>query len=427
MPALPAAGSASVARTVATNTLIADRQSSAVRRLLFLTGAVVFVDTLFFAALTPLLPHYAHSLALGKTGAGVLSGAYPAGAFLGAIPSGLVAGRLGVKPTTIVGLTLVAACTILFGLADEAWQLDLARFAQGLASAFSWTGAIGWLVAAAPAGRRGRLIGNAFAAAVVGALFGPVIGGIASVAGIRWTFSAVGLASFGLVAWAALTPGETGHEPQSPVHLVRALGDRRILVAGWFVVLPALLFGVVGVLAPLRLAQLGFGAVAIGAVFLCSAAFEAVNNVLLGRTSDRHGPLPPIFVGLVASIAVAAVLPWPDNRFLLGVLVVAAGLSFGTFFTPGMTLLSNLAESRGLRVGYASALVNLAWAPGQTLGAVGGGALAHATHDAVPYLALAGICALTLLALWRFHASLGLTTPSARESNGSSSPITGDA
>ena len=427
MPALPAAGSASAARTVATKTLIADRQSSAVRRLLFLTSAVVFVDTLFFAALTPLLPHYAHSLGLGKGGAGVLSAAYPAGAFLGAIPSGLVAGRLGVKPTAIVGLTLVAACTILFGLADQAWQLDFARFAQGLASAFSWTGAIGWLVAASPAGRRGRLIGNAFAAAVVGALFGPVIGGVASVAGIGWTFGAVGAASFGLVVWAALTPGDAGHEPQSPVHLVHALGDRRILVAGWFVVLPALLFGVVGVLAPLRLAQLGFGAVAIGAVFLCSAAFEAVNNVVLGRTSDRHGPLPPIFAGLVASIVVAALLPWPGNRFLLAVLVVAAGLSFGTFFTPGMTLLSNLAESRGLRYGYSSALVNLAWAPGQTLGAAGGGALAHATRDAVPYLALAAICALTLLGLWRWHASIGLTTQSAPESSGSSSPITGDA
>jgi MFS family permease len=398
-----------------------------VRRLLFLTGAVVFVDTLFFAALTPLLPHYAQSLGLGKTGAGVLSAAYPAGAFLGAIPSGLVAGRLGVKPTTIVGLTLVATCTILFGVADQAWQLDLARFAQGLASAFSWTGAIGWLVARAPSGRRGRLIGNAFAAAVFGALFGPVIGGIASLAGIGWTFGAVGAASFGLVAWAALTPGEAGHEPQSPMHLVRALGDRRILVAAWFVVLPALLFGVVGVLAPLRLAQLGFGAVAIGAVFLCSAAFEAVNNVMLGRASDRHGPLPPIFAGLVASIVVASLLPWPHNPFLLAVLVVAAGLSFGTFFTPGMTLLSNLAEQRGLRVGYASALVNLAWAPGQTLGAAGGAALAHATRDAVPYLALAAICALTLFALWRSHVSIGLTTPSAPESSSSSSHITGDA
>jgi MFS family permease len=397
------------------------------RKLLFLTGAVVFVDTLFFAALTPLLPHFADSLGLGKTGAGVLSAAYPAGAFLGAIPSGLVAGRLGVKPTTVVGLTLVATCTILFGLADQAWQLDLARFAQGLASAFSWTGAIGWLVAGAPAGRRGRLIGNAFAAAVVGALFGPVIGGVASVAGIGWTFGAVGVASFGLVAWAALTPGEEGHEPQSPAHLVRALGDRRILVAGWFVVLPALLFGVVGVLAPLRLAELGFGAVAIGAVFLCSAAVEAANNVVLGRTSDRHGPLPPIFAGLVASIVVAALLPWSGNRFLLAVLVVAAGLSFGTFFTPGMTLLSNLAEARGLRFGYASALVNLAWAPGQTLGAAGGGALAHATRDAVPYLVLAAICALTLLALWRSHVSIGLTTQSVPESSSSSSPTTGGA
>jgi hypothetical protein len=112
---------------------------------------------------------------------------------------------------------------------------------------------------------------------------------------------------------------------------------------------------------------------------------------------------------------------------VLAVLVVAAGLAFGTFFTPGMTLLSNLAEARGLGFGYSSALVNLAWAPGQTLGAVGGGAMAHATRDAVPYLALAAICALTLLALWRSHASISSTTPSAPESNGSSSPTTGDA
>ena len=45
------------------------------RRLLFLTGAIIFVDTLFFAALTPLLPHYADTLGLGKTGAGVLAAA----------------------------------------------------------------------------------------------------------------------------------------------------------------------------------------------------------------------------------------------------------------------------------------------------------------------------------------------------------------
>ena len=49
-----------------------------------------------------------------------------------------------------------------------------------------------------------------------------------------------------------------------------------------------------------------------------------------------------------------------------------------------MTLLTKLAEARGLDYGYAFALINLAWAPGQTLGAAGGGALAHATSNAVP-------------------------------------------
>jgi len=83
------------------------------------------------------------------------------------------------------------------------------------------------------------------------------------------------------------------------------------------------------------------------------------------------------------------------------VLVVAAGISFGTFWTPAMSGLSDAAEARGLNYGYAFALVNLAWAPGQATGAALGGAVAKATDDAVPYLSLSAICALTLAALWR--------------------------
>ncbi len=384
-----------------------------VRRLLLLTGAIVFVDTLFFAALTPLLPHYASSLSLGKAGAGVLAGAYPAGALVGSIPSGIVAARAGVKPTVLVGLTCVAATTILFGFAGSAWQLDLARFAQGLASAFSWTGALAWLVAAAPSGRRGVLIGQAFAAAVAGALFGPVLGGAASVVGTRGAFGFVGVASLGLAVWAALTPASRPQAPQGIGKLVDALRDRRILGAVWFVVLPALLFGTLGVLAPLRLAVLGFGSVAIGAVFLAAASVEAGNNVLLGHLSDRLGPLVPIRAGLAASLAVTLLLPWPHERFLLAVLVVCGGIAFGTFFTPGMTLLTHRSEERGLDYGYTFALVNLAWAPGQTAGSSIGGAVAQATSDAVPYLTLSAVCALTLALVWRSHVSTGSTTRSA--------------
>jgi MFS family permease len=394
------------------------------RRLVVLTGAIVFFDTLFFTALTPLLPHYADSLGLGKAGAGVLAAAYPAGCLFGAIPSGMVASRLGVKPTLIVGLSIVAGCIVLFGLATSPWELDTARFAQGFASAFSWTGALAWLVAGTPASRRGTTIGGAFAAATGGALFGPVLGGMASVAGVRWTFVAVGIASLALVAWAAVTPALAPERPQPLSALLRALRNRTVLLGCWFVVLPALLFGTLGVLAPLRLAHLGLGALAISAAFLAAASTETVNNLIIGRASDRHGPLLPLKLGLGGSAIVAALLPWPANGVVLALLVVMAGLAFGTFFTPGLTILSHACESLGLDHGYTFALVTLAWAPGQTAGAAGSGALAHATSDQVPYLLLAGVCALTLAAVWRARTSTASTGPSVEASSTPSRPTT---
>ena len=93
------------------------------RRVLYLVGAIVFVDTMFFAALTPLLPQYAAEFGIGKTGWGLLQAAYPAGALVGAIPSGMVAARAGVKPTVIVGLCCIALTSTAFGFADSVWQL----------------------------------------------------------------------------------------------------------------------------------------------------------------------------------------------------------------------------------------------------------------------------------------------------------------
>src|SRR5204862_743513 len=134
-------------------------------------------------------------------------------------------------------------------------------------------------------------------------------------AGTGWTFGAVAAASLALAGWAAATPAARPEAPQPLRALFDAFDDRRVLLSVWFVVLPALLFGALGVLAPLRLSTLGFGALAIGATFLVSATLESANNVVLGRVSDRLGPLTPIRAGLVASSVVAALLPWPDNAY----------------------------------------------------------------------------------------------------------------
>jgi MFS family permease len=370
---------------------------------LLLTGAIVLVDTMFFAALTPLLPHYVHELHLGKAGAGVLQSMYPAGALVAGIPSGMAAARLGVKPTVLIGLSLLAVTTVAFGLADSVWALNLARFLQGISSAFSWTGALAWLVAAAPAGRRGRLIGSAFAAAIAGALFGPVLGAVASFTGTGPAFGAVAGLAIVLAGAAAATPAAAPGSPQPIRALVDALLRNRTIQTGvWLCLLPALCFGTLSVLAPLRLSDLGWGAAAVGATWLVSAGLETVWAPVLGRLSDRHGRLPPLLGALAASALVAFLLPWPRQALLLAFLVVCAGFAFGSFWTPAMSLVTDAAEQSGLDYGYAFALVNVAWAPGQAGGSAIGGALASATSDAVPYWALAALCLVTLAALMRY-------------------------
>jgi MFS family permease len=381
------------------------------RRLLLLTGAIVLVDTMFFAALTPLLPHYVDELGLSKAGAGVLQAMYPAGALLAGIPAGMAAARFGVKRTVLIGLSLLALTTVAFGLADSVWALNLARFLQGVSSAFSWTGALAWLVAAAPAGRRGRLIGSAFGAAIAGALFGPVLGAVASFTGTGPAFGAVALLAVVLAGVAAATPAPAPVRPQPLRTLVDALVRNRTIQTGvWLCLLPALCFGTLSVLAPLRLSDLGWGATAVGATYLVSAGLEAGWSPVLGRLSDRHGRLPPLLGALAASAVVALLLPWPRHALTLAFLVVCAGFAFGSFWIPAMSLVTDAAEATGLEYGYAFALVNIAWAPGQAGGAAIGGALASATSDAVPYSALAVLCLVTLAVLMRYkEAAVPLT------------------
>ena len=373
------------------------------RRLLLLVGAIVFVDTMFFAALTPLLPHYVDELELGKAGAGVLQAMFPAGALVAGIPSGIAAARLGVKRTVLIGLSLLTLTTVAFGLADSVWLLNVARFLQGMSSAFSWTGALAWLVAAAPPGRRGQLIGSAFGVAIAGALFGPVLGAVASYTGTGPAFGTVAGLALVLAGAAWTTPAAAPDEPQPLRMLFQALRVRKVQIGVWLTLLPALLFGNLSVLAPLRLSELGWGAAAVGGTYLVMAGIEAAWAPVLGHASDRYGRFLPLRAALLASAVVTFILPWPGRAWVLAAVVVGAGFAFGSFWTPAMSMVTDEAEVIGLDYGYAFALVNIAWAPGQAGGSAIGGALASATSDAVPYLGLSVLCVATFAMFARYR------------------------
>jgi MFS family permease len=366
------------------------------RRLFLLVAAVVLVDTMFFAAVAPLLPHYSDEFDLSKTGAGILSAAYPAGTFAGSLPSGWLAARWGVKPTLLLGLTLLGVTSLVFAFAHTIVLLDAARFVQGVGGACMWASGMAWLVSAAPPDRRGELIGSALAAAIVGVLLGPVLGGAASVLSPEAVFSGVTVVAAMLAAWASTIPGAPPEPDPGLGVLGRALRRPAVLAAFWLFTLPAIFAGVIEVLAPLRLDELGASGAAIGAVFLATAAVEAALSPVAGRASDRRGRLVPIRVGLAGAVVMAALLPLPGTVLLVAVAVLLAIAALGVLWAPAMAMLSDASEDAGLYQGLAFALSNLAWAVGHLIGAGGGGAVAEATADAVPYALLGLVCAATL-------------------------------
>jgi MFS family permease len=369
------------------------------RRLLLLASAVVFVDTAFYAAITPLLPHYVDELGISKSAAGVLSAAYPAGTFLGALPGGWLAARAGVRPATLAGLAIMAVSSVAFAFGSDIVVLDVARFVQGVGGAMTWAGALGWLIGEAPRERRGELIGSAMGAAIVGALFGPVLGALADAASPEVVFSGVGVVALGLIAWTLRTPARRPAPPPRLAALLEAVRDPAVLLGIWLMVVPGLLFGTLNVLAPLRMDALGAGAAVIAACFLVAAGLEAIVAPVVGRISDRRGRRAPAMVGLAAGAVVMALLPWPSTAWQLGALIVLAAPAIGILWSPAIATLSDGAEHHGIEQAIAFALVNVAWALGQTAGAAGSARLAEATTDRVPYLVLAAACALTVIGL----------------------------
>lgn len=365
------------------------------RRLVLLLSSIVALDIMFFAALAPLLPHFVSQYGLSKGAAGVLSASYAAGVLAASVPGGLAASRFGPRLAALGGVALTAVASLAFALSHDVWMLGAARLLQGIGSAFSWSGALAWLVAAAPRERRGALIGATMGAAVFGALLGPVLGAVATVAGVRPTFIGVSVLGVALGAWVFVTPG-VEPQPQSLSALRRA--DRRLLGGLWLLVLPALLFGVLAVLVPLTLHAHGWGGVAIGAVFLATAAIEVVLNPLLGRFSDTRGLLLPVRLALLGSIVVSLAFALVNSAPLVAALVLVAGVTYGAFYTPGMALLTDAAERRHIAPALAFGAMNGAWAAGNVVGPALGGWLAEAAGDSLPYLLLALVCLLTFAA-----------------------------
>ena len=371
------------------------------RRLVLVISAVVFVDTMFYAVIAPLLPTLAHELHLSKLSAGVMTAGYPAGTLLGSLPGGVLAARAGPKSTVIVGLALLASSTIAFALLHDAAALDCARFVEGVGGAFSWAGGLAWIVAETASERRGALIGRALGAAIGGALFGPVIGTLANAIGrpprSAWSSS---LALPLIAATRRLPSSHVRSEQGVRTCCRRSPGAASCWRCGW---------------SRCRRSPPGRSTCSLRCACTASARAPArwarrscCRRWPRGPSARRPGGCRTAAAGCCRCASASSrparcccASACPAACSLLAAVVVAIGGALGGFWAPAMALLSDAAERQGLDHGLAAALMNIAWASGQILGSGAGGAIANAAGDALAMTIAAALCAGTLVLVAR--------------------------
>ncbi len=441
-PAAPAATPASPATPAAE------------RRLVRLVRVLLAFESAMYSAVTPVLPHYAHVLHASTPSIGALAAGYPAGLIPGALLGGWLAGRAGVRRTTLAGLIGFGLAIAGFGIADRLGTLDALRVVQGLFCGLIWGGGLTWVIAAAPRERRGSVIGRVIGAATFGTLIGPLLGTAAVAIGTGPVFAATGLAALGLAAWTgrqpdpapapardapardapdpaptAPVPARTAPVPAriapvlaqttpapavAPARLRAALSSSGLRLGTWLITLEAITFGATSALLPLRLSRLGAAGWEIGATFVLVAALSTALSPLVGRSADRRGPHATIAVGLAAAAPLLALLSVPRSPLLLAALtVVAIGAPLTACMIPAVSLMTASAERAGVTLIVVTTLVNLAYAVGETIGAPAAASLAQVTGDRGPLLLVAALMLATLVATLR-AARRRDRTPSGR-------------
>jgi MFS family permease len=191
----------------------------------------------------------------------------------------------------------------------------------------------------------------------------------------------------------------------------RALRDVRFNGGLALMALPSLLFGVLSTLAPLRLSDAGWGATAIGAVWLVGAGFETALSPIAGRVLDRRGWVLPVQVSLAVAAVLSVGLAFSPRPLAYVPLLIGASGAYGVLFTPAFALIAEGAERVGLPQGMAFGLMNAAWASGALIGPAVGGVVADASGDIVPFVVSAALCGAAFVAVRQ------RTTPRLAESD----------
>jgi len=374
----------------------------------------VLVDMLGFGIVIPVLPFYALELGATPVQVTLLIASFSAMQMAATPVWGRVSDRRGRRPLLIAGLFASAVSYLIFGLATSLVLLFVSRLAAGAAGG-TISVAHAYIADTTKAEQRAHGMGLIGAAAGVGVMLGPAIGGLFS----RFSLGAPGFVAAGLCALNALAA--VFLLPESRPHS-RSAGGRgqAATLAGWArsmtsfplsLLLAVYFLGITSFTAMTALLALyferafGAGAQQMGVLFAIGGGVTVVvRGLVLGRLVRRFGEIATVRTGACSLAAALLLLPHMPNfgwaMFTVPLYAFGAGTLFPALAT--LTSFATDADSQGSILGGSQVVGGL----GRVVGPLWAGVLFQEIATRVPFHVAAGLTIIALLLTVRIPAAL---------------------
>lgn len=308
----------------------------------------VLVDAVGFGIVIPVLPFYATEFGASPSEVTMLFAAFSAMQMVATPVWGRVSDRHGRRPLFIAGLFASALSHLVFGLATSLWLLFASRIAAGAAGG-TISIAHAYIADTTTAEDRAHQMGLVGAAAGLGFMLGPALGGFVS----RWDLSypgfvAAALAALNGIAAYYLLPESRAREAAGRVPHGEAATTRglwrtmtrppiSLMMVVYFLAISAHT-GMTALLALFLEDRFAMDASAVGLVFtLAGGATVVMRGAMLGSLVRRLGERAVARLGALAlffSLAFLAALPGPWWLLLVVPLFAfGAGALFPTLAT----------------------------------------------------------------------------------------------
>jgi MFS family permease len=289
---------------------------------------------------TPSLTLYAkQDLGANEFLVGAVIAGFAIGRLVFDIPAGVLADRLGLNRTMILGLGILVGSSVLAGFAPNYWVLLSARVVEGIGSSIYVSAAIVFVLLSSEVSKRGTNIGSYQSMLMLGPIAGPIVGApIAVFFGYNapyFAFAGMLAVALGIVATLAYfgrlgsaRPAQSHESGGRQANMTVYLNTAAIATFGF----AFLRSGIYTTGMPLfAYGNLSLSVFDVGIILTVASIANLVSSFFSGRLTQTYGMQKPLFAAILSSAILVALIPLSTSMIFLLAVVTLIGITSGFF------------------------------------------------------------------------------------------------